>query len=195
MENVCREHVCRGLAYVVDPAGLVGCLLVRLLTSFPQPCLPRTALGARVSRSVTSRVGLLSFLLALLAAAPDALVLADASPAAILASSTSPGLKLKSEDSPPSTLNIYQTARQTGRARVKPCLCEPPKMRWSARTWPRSAFRTPALLTALELSACPFCQSPRTLQDLAESSPAHCESFSVNSTARCASPWCRICMG
>ena len=59
----------------------------RLLSrsSFPEPCLPRTALTARVSRSTTLRAGLLSLLLALLAPAPDALVLADASPAAILA--------------------------------------------------------------------------------------------------------------
>ena len=54
-------------------------------SSFPEPCLPRTALTARVSRSTAVRAGLLSLLLALLAPAPDALVLADASPAAILA--------------------------------------------------------------------------------------------------------------
>ena len=59
----------------------------RLLSrsTFPEPCLPRTALTARVSRSTALRAGLLSLLLALLALAPDALVLADASPVAILA--------------------------------------------------------------------------------------------------------------
>ena len=59
----------------------------RLLSrsTFPEPCLPRTALTARVSRSTALRAGLLSLLLALLAPASDALVLADASPVAILA--------------------------------------------------------------------------------------------------------------
>ena len=59
----------------------------RLLSrsSFPEPCLPRTALTGRVSRWGALRAGLLSLLLALLAPAPDALVLADGPPAAILA--------------------------------------------------------------------------------------------------------------
>ena len=54
-------------------------------STFPEPCLLRAALTARVSRSTALRAGRLSLLLALLALAPDALVLADASPAAILA--------------------------------------------------------------------------------------------------------------
>ena len=54
-------------------------------STFPEPCLPRTALTARASRSTALRAGLLSLLDAILALAPDALVLADASPAAILA--------------------------------------------------------------------------------------------------------------
>ena len=59
----------------------------RLLSrsTFPEPCLPRTALTGRVSRWGALRAGLLSLLLALLAPAPDALVLADGPAAAILA--------------------------------------------------------------------------------------------------------------
>ena len=52
-------------------------------STFPEPCLPRTALTTRVSRSTALRARLLSLLHAILALAPDALVLADASPAAI----------------------------------------------------------------------------------------------------------------
>ena len=59
----------------------------RLLShsTFPEPCLFRAALTARVSKSTALRAGRLSLLLALLAPAPDALVLADGPPAAILA--------------------------------------------------------------------------------------------------------------
>ena len=51
----------------------------------PEPCFPRTALTTRFSRSTALRAGLVSLLHAMLALAPDALVLADASPAALLA--------------------------------------------------------------------------------------------------------------
>jgi len=51
----------------------------RLLSrsAFPEPCLLRTALTTRVTRSTALRAGLLGLLQALLAPAPDALVLAD----------------------------------------------------------------------------------------------------------------------
>ena len=50
-----------------------------------EPRLRRTALATRISKSTALRAGLPSLLPAILAPAPDALVLADAPPAAILA--------------------------------------------------------------------------------------------------------------
>jgi len=61
-------------ARVAEPSGWPR-LLSR--SSFPEPCLPRTALTARVSRSTTLRAGLLSLRHTILAPAPDALVLAE----------------------------------------------------------------------------------------------------------------------
>jgi hypothetical protein len=76
-QNVTRR------ALLADPSGWPRLLGGSI--SFPEPCYPRTALIARVSRLTAMRAGFLSLLDTLLAAAPDALVLADASPAAILA--------------------------------------------------------------------------------------------------------------
>jgi len=81
----------RGVTNLFLGAATRGALLAepsgwpRLLSrsSFPEPCLPRTALTDRVLRSNTWRAGLLRWLHTILAPAPDALVLADASPAAI----------------------------------------------------------------------------------------------------------------
>jgi len=67
-------------------------------SSFPEPCLPRTALTARISRSTALLAGLVSLLDTILAPAPDALVLADAPPAAILALAP---LALVLADAPP----------------------------------------------------------------------------------------------
>jgi hypothetical protein len=46
-------------------------------SGFPKPCLARTALTTRFSRSTALRAGLVSLLHAILAPAPDALVLAE----------------------------------------------------------------------------------------------------------------------
>jgi hypothetical protein len=54
-------------------------------SSFPKPRLTRTALATRVPRSTALLAHLVSLLHAILALAPDALVLADATPVAILA--------------------------------------------------------------------------------------------------------------
>jgi hypothetical protein len=75
------------------PKRIVDCLSGRIFgwprllrrSSSPEPCLPRTALTARVSRSTDLLAVLLGLLHAILALAPDALVLADAAPAAVLA--------------------------------------------------------------------------------------------------------------
>ena len=80
-----RAHTKRKVTQGARPAEFSGWPRLLSRSSFPEPCLPRAALATRVSRPSALRAVFLGLALAILAPAPDALVLADASPVAILA--------------------------------------------------------------------------------------------------------------